>query len=98
MIRLNQLILSTKQFLFAGIFLLTALASVATQAARPSTPNILVFLSDDHTQAAIGAYGSKIATTPNIDRIAQNGVLFTKSFVGKLHLQPFACYFFNGLT
>jgi len=97
MTHLSQFISSTKQVLFAGIFLLTALASVATQAARPATPNILVFLSDDHTQAAISAYGSKITTTPNIDKIAQNGVLFTKSFVGNSICSPSRATFLTGL-
>jgi len=97
MIRLIQLILSKKQILMVGIFLLATFISQGTQAARPPTPNILVFLSDDHTQAAISAYGSKITTTPNIDRIAKNGVLFTKSFVGNSICSPSRATFLTGL-
>lgn len=47
-------------------------------------PNIIFIMSDDHAQAAISAYGSvisKLAPTPNIDRIAQNGALFDNSYV-----------------
>ena len=39
-------------------------------------PNIVFILSDDHTRAAISAYGSKLIDTPNLDRIAKEGVLF----------------------
>jgi arylsulfatase A-like enzyme len=36
-------------------------------------PNILFIMSDDHAANAIGAYGSRINATPNIDRLAQEG-------------------------
>ncbi|MBN2315708.1 MAG: sulfatase [Sedimentisphaerales bacterium] len=39
-------------------------------------PNILFIMSDDHASHAIGAYGSKVNRTPNIDRIAREGVRF----------------------
>jgi len=38
-------------------------------------------MSDDHSERAISAYGSKLIKTPNIDRIANEGVLFQNSFV-----------------
>ncbi|AGA79901.1 sulfatase family protein [Echinicola vietnamensis] len=44
-------------------------------------PNIVIIVSDDHTRQAISAYGSTIAQTPNIDRIAEEGVLFTNAYV-----------------
>jgi arylsulfatase A-like enzyme len=44
-------------------------------------PNILFIMSDDHALAAISAYGSELIETPNIDRIASEGVRFTNSFV-----------------
>jgi len=44
-------------------------------------PNIIFILSDDHAYQAIGAYGSRLATTPNIDRIAREGALFTRAMV-----------------
>lgn len=39
-------------------------------------PNIIFIMSDDHAANAISAYGSKINKTPNLDRIAQNGMRF----------------------
>lgn len=53
--------------------------------AAPQRPNIVYIMSDDHAYQAISAYGSevsKLAPTPNIDRIARNGAIFTNSFVG----------------
>ena len=50
-------------------------------APKTQVPNILFIMSDDHAIAAISAYGSQLIETPNIDRIAREGVLFTSSFV-----------------
>jgi arylsulfatase A-like enzyme len=44
-------------------------------------PNILFIMSDDHAYQAISAYGSGLNSTPNIDRIAKEGAIFTKAFV-----------------
>jgi len=56
----------------------------ALAASADSRPNIVFILSDDHAYQAISAYGSdlsKLAPTPNIDRIAKNGAIFVNSFV-----------------
>ena len=44
-------------------------------------PNIIFIMSDDHAYQAISAYGHHLNETPNIDRIAKEGVLFNKAFV-----------------
>jgi len=44
-------------------------------------PNIVIIVSDDHAFQAIGAYGNKLVQTPNIDRIAKEGVRFDKAYV-----------------
>jgi arylsulfatase A-like enzyme len=44
-------------------------------------PNILFVFTDDHASHAIGAYGSEINQTPNIDRLANEGMLFRNAFV-----------------
>lgn len=43
-------------------------------------PNVLFIFSDDHALQAIGAYGSRINETPNIDRLARQGAVFENSF------------------
>ncbi|MCS7033189.1 MAG: sulfatase [Phycisphaerae bacterium] len=50
-------------------------------AATPARPNVIVILTDDHASHAISAYGSRLMPTPNIDRIAREGVRFENSFV-----------------
>ncbi len=50
-------------------------------AAQPSTrPNILYVMTDDHAAHAISAYGSKVNTTPNLDRLAREGALLSSVF------------------
>jgi len=58
--------------------LLTALAGPAAAADRP---NIVFIMSDDHAAHAISAYGSRVNTTPNIDRLAREGMRFDNVFV-----------------
>lgn len=58
---------------------LLAGAAVSTAAGEPP-PNILYMMADDHAAHAISAYGSKINHTPNIDRIANQGVRLTNCF------------------
>ncbi len=43
-------------------------------------PNLLFIMSDDHAAHAIGAYGSVINQTPNLDRIAEGGMLLNSCF------------------
>lgn len=45
-------------------------------------PNIIYIMSDDHDRLAISAYNKTLIQTPNIDRIAKEGMKFTNAFVG----------------
>ena len=47
---------------------------------KAKRPNILFIMSDDHAYQAISCYGSKINHTPNIDRLASEGMRFDQSF------------------
>src|SRR5436853_1375339 len=53
----------------------------AAGAQKRDRPNILYIMADDHAAHAIGAYGSRINQTPNIDRIANDGMRFVNCFV-----------------
>lgn len=67
--------------------LLAALAAVVAgcgPAEAPGPPNIVFIFTDDHAAHAIGAYGShlaEVAGTPNLDRLAREGMLFRNAFV-----------------
>ena len=43
-------------------------------------PNIVLIMADDHAVNAISGYGSHLVETPNIDRIAEEGMLFENCF------------------
>ncbi|NOG55826.1 MAG: sulfatase [Planctomycetes bacterium] len=49
--------------------------------AGAARPNILFVFADDHATAAISAYGSALIKTPNIDRLAKQGIMFTNCHV-----------------
>ena len=53
-------------------------------AGKDERPNILFIFTDDHATQAISAYGgmlADIAPTPNLDRLAGEGILFRKCYV-----------------
>lgn len=54
---------------------------VSAQSIPKRPPNIVFIFCDDHAYQAIGAYGSKLTDTPNIDRIAQDGMRFDRCLV-----------------
>lgn len=62
-----------------ALFATAALAQA--QAPQQQRPNILYIMSDDHASHAISAYGSKLNQTPNIDRLAREGMRFDNAFV-----------------
>ncbi len=47
---------------------------------QPQRPNILFIMTDDHAFQALSCYGSRINQTPNLDRIANEGMRFNRSF------------------
>ncbi|HEY7369699.1 MAG TPA: sulfatase [Thermoanaerobaculia bacterium] len=60
-------------------------------------PNIVVFLTDDQRQDAMSVAGNRILKTPNMDRIAAEGVRFTESFVTNSLCGPSRASFLTGL-
>jgi arylsulfatase A-like enzyme len=60
------------------LVLLALAVSVETQ--RTDRPNIIFIMSDDHAAHAIGAYGSRVNKTPNLDRLAREGALLSSVF------------------
>lgn len=66
-----------KQFALAAVLLLALGTSPAL--AEEQRPNIIIILVDDMGFSDIGCYGSEIET-PNLDRLAQNGLRFTQFY------------------
>lgn len=64
-------------FRLSCLALALAFSTLTTAAARP---NIVFIMSDDHAAHAISAYGSKINQTPQLDRLAKEGMKFNHCF------------------
>ena len=83
--------------LLAVIFVAQAfLPAWADRNVRPTKPNIL-FLSMDDLKPELGCYGSKFVKTPNIDRLAEQGRLFTHHYVQQAVCGPSRASMFSGL-
>ena len=66
----------------SGVAALVTLPSFAQSKGASEKPmNILYIMSDDHSFQTISAYDHRFIETPNIDRIGNEGVVFTNSFV-----------------
>jgi len=78
---------SMKLFHFTYCALLFILVAACTTAEEPNKeeaggpPNIIFIMTDDHAFQALSAYDSTLLKTPNIDRIAREGVRFDRAFV-----------------
>jgi len=70
-----------KNYVLAGLSL-SVVGGCTMQTEKPvRKPNILYIMSDDHAYQAVSAYGYGLNRTPNIDRIAREGMMFNKCFV-----------------
>ena len=70
------------------------LASAAESAPRP---NIVFILADDLGYGDVGCYGQKRIQTPNIDRLAKEGLRFTDFYAG-CTVAPSRCVLMTGIT
>ncbi len=59
---------------------LVALSVLAINLANAQKPNIIIILTDDMGFSDIGCYGGNFAPTPNVDRMASEGIRFTKYY------------------
>ncbi|MDD7985644.1 sulfatase [Lentisphaera marina] len=60
------------------------------------TTNVLFIISDDLSATTIASYGNKICKTPNIDRLAQKGTLFTRVYCQATYCGPSRASFMSG--
>lgn len=71
---------SNNKLIYGGLLSLSALAS-CTKPATEKPLNIVYIMTDDHTAQMMSCYDTRYMETPNLDRIAADGVRFTNSFV-----------------
>jgi arylsulfatase A-like enzyme len=71
-------------------------AQEASAAARPPRPNLVLILADDAGIGDFGCYGQRKIRTPNIDRLAGEGLRFTQFYAGGAVCVPSRCVLLTG--
>ncbi|PHN05977.1 arylsulfatase [Flavilitoribacter nigricans] len=75
---------------------LIACKSSRDQATTQRPPNIIYIMSDDQGYADLGCYDSKFVQTPNLDRMAAEGMRFTQVYAGSPVCAPTRCALMTG--
>ncbi len=70
-----------KLYVLSTIMVLILSFISCSSSGTDSRPNILLVMSDDHAKAAISRYNDQLIQTPNIDRLAEEGLIFENAFV-----------------
>src|SRR5437660_5670853 len=96
--RLPSLHRITTPVLVAAWWLQTAVpGSTGFGAEAPRRPNIVFILADDLGYGDLGCYGQKRIRTPNLDRMAREGMRFTQFYAGSTVCAPSRCTLMTGL-
>ena len=82
--------------LWLAIGLLAAFAPLTAHSADSARPNIVFILADDLGYGDVGCYGQKRIQTPNIDRLAKEGLRFTDFYAGCTVCAPSRCVLMTG--
>ena len=77
-----------------ALFLAALLA--CAHAAEPKKPNVIFILADDLGIGDLGCYGQRKIRTPNIDRLAAEGIRFTQHYSGSSVCAPSRCALMTG--
>ncbi|MEM0897775.1 MAG: arylsulfatase [Verrucomicrobiota bacterium] len=84
-----------KPFMRIPLFLLSILCHFWPVVA-PANPNIVFFLADDLGWGELGCYGQEKIKTPNIDRLASQGMRFSRHYTGAPVCAPARCVLMTG--
>ena len=85
------------RFVASLVIALSALAPISRSAEPRAKPNIVFILADDSGLGEFGCYGGTAIPTPNVDRLAQEGMLFTRAYSGNAVCAPTRCVLMTGL-
>lgn len=80
----------------AVVLLVPLFAPPAAAAVAADRPNIVFILADDLGWGDLGCYGNTFIQTPNLDRLAKQGTLFTQFYVNGSVCSPTRCAFMTG--
>ena len=77
-------------------FLFGSAALAALAAGAQQRPNIIYIMCDDMGYGDLGCYGQRLIATPNIDRLANQGMRFTQAYAGSPVSAPSRACFMTG--
>jgi N-acetylglucosamine-6-sulfatase len=83
--------------LLALLIGLSPASSSLSNAQSPKKPNIVFILTDDHRADFMSCAGHPVVKTPNLDRLASEGMLFSNAFVTSALCSPSRASFLTGL-
>ena len=69
-----------KPHLIQALFKLTLLLFATNLLGQNKKPNILFLMTDQHSMRVLGSYGNQIIKTPNLDKLANEGVVFKSNY------------------
>jgi arylsulfatase A-like enzyme len=78
-----------------GMFAALMAQRITAAEARP--PNVIFILADDLGYGDLGCFGQRLIQTPNIDRLAAEGMRFTQAYAGTTVCAPSRCALMTGL-
>ena len=84
---INRLLTGKRLFALALVFLLSVAVASQIHAAAPR-PKIIFILADDLGYGELGSYGQTMIQTPNLDRMAREGMRFTQFYAGSTVCSP----------
>ncbi len=73
-----------------------AIALICSPGFADERPNVIVFIGDDISWNDFGCYGNEAARTPNIDRLAANGLRFQNAYLTASSCSPSRCSIITG--
>ncbi|MEN6309195.1 MAG: arylsulfatase [Anaerohalosphaeraceae bacterium] len=93
----RRMFLQTAGLLGIGSLLPSCSAWESNGHRRQSKPNVIYILADDLGYGDLSCYGQKRFATPNLDRLAQEGMRFTQHYAGSTVCAPSRCCLMTGL-
>src|SRR5215218_6884202 len=85
------------RWIFLAPALLAVSSSCPAMAQEAAPPNIVFIMADDLGYGDLSCYGQKKFKTPNIDRLAAEGLRFTDYYAGATVCAPSRCVLMTGL-
>ncbi len=79
------------------LFAMVCVLCSSTNFAAEKKPNVIFILTDNHGAWTLGCYGNKDIRTPNIDKLAAEGTLFTRAYCNNPVCSPSRAAFLTGL-